>query len=459
MLRVIYTTWPLLLGVLLLMVGNGVQGTLLGIRGTLESFGPFQLSVVMSAYFAGFLLGSRLVPEMLRHVGHIRVFAALGSLISAILVLYPLLLDWQVWALMRIVIGFGFSGIYITAESWLNSISTNENRGQALSAYMIVQMVGIVTAQGLIAYGDPLGYDLFIIPSVMVSFAFLPLLLATFPTPSFESGERLGFRELYKISPLGCVGMFLIGGIFSSMFGMASVWGTLSLLTVKEIALFSSALYIGGLIMQYPIGKLSDRVDRRKVMLWLSVIAALVMLVATVFSLPFWALLIVAALLGGITYPVYGLLIAYTNDYLSKEQMAAASAGLLFINGIGSIFGPLITGWMMGVIGTRSFFLFNGALYAMLAGYAAWRMTRRATPLATGVFVRLSPTASAVASVAVVESAAEINPSPENPEAAAEAAEALIIQPREAAAPGDVPAPEEKAGRPDGEGEARPPQG
>ena len=455
MLRVISTTWPLLLGILLLMVGNGVQGTLLGIRGTLEAFGPFQLSVVMSAYFLGFLLGSRLVPEMLRHVGHIRVFAALGSLISAILVLYPVLLDWQIWALMRVMIGFGFAGIYITAESWLNSISTNENRGQALSAYMIVQMVGIVTAQGLIAYGDPLGYDLFIIPSVLVSFAFLPILLATFPTPSFETGERLGFRELYNISPLGCVGMFLIGGIFSTMFGMASVWGTLSLLTVKEIALFSSALYIGGLILQYPIGKLSDRNDRRKVLLTLSVAAAVVMLVATIFTLPFWALLIVAALLGGITYPVYGLLIAYTNDYLSKEQMAAASAGLLFINGIGSIFGPMITGWLMGEIGPRGFFLFNGALYAMLAGYAAWRMTRRSTPLATGVFVSLNPTASAVASVAGVENAAEINPSPENPEAAAEAAEALIIQPREAA-----PAAEEAAEAPaEAEGdEDRPPQ-
>ncbi|NPD15640.1 MFS transporter [Xinfangfangia sp. D13-10-4-6] len=427
MLRVLYTTWPLLLGVLLLMLGNGVQGSLLGIRGTLESFGTFQLSVVMSAYFLGFLLGSRYVPGMLQHVGHIRVFAALGSLISAVLVVYPMLIEWQAWALMRIVIGFGFAGVYITAESWLNSIATNETRGQALSAYMIVQMLGIVSSQVLLAYGDPFGYELFLIPSVLVSLAFLPLLLATFPTPSFETGQRLGFRELYQISPLGCVGIFLIGGVFSAMFGMASVWGTVSLLSVKQIALFTSCLYIGGLILQYPIGKLSDRIDRRKILLWLSVIAAAVMAIATLFPLPFPALLVVAALLGGITYPVYGLIIAYTNDYLSKEQMAAASAGLLFINGVGSIFGPLITGWLMGVVGSRGFFLFVGVLYAALAGYAAWRMTKRATPTVTGAFVGVSPTASAVAAVAVVENAPEINPSPENPEAAAEAAEALII--------------------------------
>ncbi|MBJ2151263.1 MFS transporter [Paracoccus sp. IB05] len=430
MLRVLYTTWPLLLGVLLLMVGNGVQGSLLGIRGTMEAFTTFQLSFVMSAYFLGFLLGSRYVPGMLQHVGHIRVFAALGSLISAVLVLYPMVIHWQAWALMRVIIGFGFAGVYITAESWLNDTATNETRGQALSAYMIVQMAGIISAQGLLAFGDPFGYDLFLIPSVLVSLAFLPLLLATYPSPSFETGQRLGFRELYRISPLGCVGIFLIGGVFSAMFGMAAVWGSVSLLSVGQIALFTSALYIGGLILQYPIGRLSDRIDRRKIIVWLSVVATVVMAVATIFPLPFPVYLVVAALLGGITYPIYGLIIAYTNDYLSKEQMAAASAGLLFINGVGSIFGPLIVGWLMGpdVMGPRGFFFFVGVLYAALAGYAAWRMTKRATPVVTGAYANIAPMASAVASVAAVENAIEINPSPENPEAAAEAAQALVIQ-------------------------------
>ncbi|WP_112309410.1 MFS transporter [Pseudogemmobacter bohemicus] len=471
MLRVLYTTWPLLLGVLLLMLGNGVQGSLLGIRGTMEAFTTFQLSFVMSAYFLGFLLGSRYVPGMIQHVGHIRVFAALGSLISAVLVVYPMLIDWQAWALMRVVIGFGFAGVYITAESWLNDTATNETRGQALSAYMIVQMIGIISAQGLLAIGDPFGYDLFLIPSVLVSLAFLPLLLATYPSPKFETGQRLGFRELYRISPLGCVGIFLIGGVFSAMFGMASVWGSISLLSIGQIALFTSALYIGGLILQYPIGRLSDRIDRRKIIVWLSVVATVIMAVATIFPLPFPAYLVVAALLGGITYPIYGLIIAYTNDYLSKEQMAAASAGLLFINGVGSIFGPLIVGWLMGrdVMGPRGFFFFVGVLYAMLAGYAAWRMTKRATPVMTGAYANIAPMASAVASVAVVENAAEINPSPENPEAAAEAAQALIIhrdQSTPAAAP-EQPAPDPAqqgddrrasgAGEPD-PGEENPPQ-
>ena len=242
MLRVVLNTWPLLLGVLLLMVGNGVQSSLLGIRGTLEAFGTFELSVVTSAYFLGFLLGSRFAPPMLQQVGHVRVFAALGSLISAVLVIYPMLIEWQAWAVMRIVIGFAFAGIYITAESWLNDSATNETRGQALSAYMIVQMLGVVTAQALIANGDPRGYDLFLIPSVLVSLAFLPILLAKYPSPRFDTGQRLGIMALYRISPLGCVGIFLIGGVFSSIFGMASVWEAVIELSVKQIAIFTSAL-------------------------------------------------------------------------------------------------------------------------------------------------------------------------------------------------------------------------
>jgi MFS family permease len=415
MLKVLIHSWPLLTGVLLLMVGNGVQGSLLGIRGTLEAFSTLELSVVMSAYFLGFLLGSWRAPSMIRRVGHVRVFAALGSLISAVLVLYPMLVEWQIWALMRVVIGFGFAGIYITAESWLNNTATNETRGQALSAYMIVQMLGIVASQGLLAAGDPFGYDLFLIPSILVSLAFLPILLAATPAPTFDSTVRLGFAELFRISPLGCVGMLISGGVFSAMFGMASVWGTLSLLSVGQIALFTTFLYVGGLVLQYPVGWISDRKDRRTITLWLSLVGAAVLALASAVALPFWALLGVAAILGGVTYPMYSLLIAYTNDFLSKEQMAAASAGLIFLNGMGAIFGPLVVGWLMGVVGTRGFFLYMCILYLVQAAYTVWRMSRRAAPTVTGAYRGVTPTASTLAAVAVLESAPDLGPSPEAP--------------------------------------------
>ncbi|MCK4712482.1 MAG: MFS transporter, partial [Marinosulfonomonas sp.] len=207
MLQVLKSSWALLLGMMLLMVGNGLQGTLLGVRGGLEGFSPFTMSIVMSGYFVGFLGGSRATPELIRRVGHVRVFAALASFISAVLILYPAIPHPVAWALGRVVIGFCFSGVYVTAESWLNNSATNENRGKALSLYMIVQMAGIVTAQGLLATGDPSGYNLFVISSVLVSISFAPILLSISPTPAFDTTKPMSLRKLYHLSPLSCVGM------------------------------------------------------------------------------------------------------------------------------------------------------------------------------------------------------------------------------------------------------------
>ncbi|MFM2367112.1 MAG: hypothetical protein RIR95_1720 [Pseudomonadota bacterium] len=402
MFKVVLQSWPLLLGVMLLMVGNGVQGSLLGIRGASEGFSTFELSVVMSAYFLGFLGGSQLAPSMIRRVGHVRVFSALGSMISAVLILYPMLLDVWAWSLMRVLIGFCFSGIYVTAESWLNNTASNETRGQALSAYMIVQMLGIIASQGLLALGDPSGFGLFIIPSVLVSLAFMPILLADTPAPTFDAIERMSFRKLFVTSPLGCVGMILTGGIFSAMFGMASVWGAMSSLTVQQIAAFGASLYVGGLLLQYPIGWLSDRNDRRALVLWLSIAATVVMAIAAFVPLPFTLQILVALLLGGAINPLYSLLIAHTNDYLTKTEMPGASAGLIFLNGLGAIFGPLVTGWFMTQVGASGYFIFIGALFAMLAGYAAWRMSRRNAPAEQASYAGLTPTASSLAVGAVL---------------------------------------------------------
>ena len=407
MLKVLGATWPLLTGVMLLMVGNGVQGTLLGIRGALEGFSTYEMSFVMSAYFVGFLGGSRLAPVMIRRVGHVRVFAALGSLISAVLVLYPVLPDVTAWTVMRVLIGFCFSGVYVTAESWLNNASTNETRGQALSAYMIVQMIGIVASQALLNAGDPSGFLLFIIPSVLVSLAFTPILLSATPAPVFDTTRRMGFRRLFAVSPLGCAGMLLTGGIYSAMFGMASVWGMLAGLSVAQLSVFIGAMYVGGLVLQYPIGWLSDRMDRRTLILMLSLVGAAAMGVAAVIDAGFALLVALSFVLGGIVNPLYSLLIAHTNDFLSKDEMAGASAGLLFLNGLGAIAGPLVTGWMMETIGPGGFFLFIAVLLGLLGLYALWRMTRRVASGETGGFAPIAPTASAVAVEAVLDRADE----------------------------------------------------
>lgn len=424
MLLVLRQTWPLLLGIMLLMVGNGMQGTLLGIRGKIEGINTFYMSLVMSAYFAGFLFGSRMVPEMIARVGHVRVFAALGSLISAVLILYAAFPNWPAWVAMRVLIGFSFSGVYITAESWLNAGSTNETRGQALSLYMIMQMFGIVTAQALLNVGDPAGYLLFVIPSVLVSLSFTPILLAASPAPSFETIQRMTFKRLWEASPLGMVGLFLLGGIISAMFGMASVWGTAEGLDVKQISAFVAAIYVGGLVLQYPIGWASDRMDRRRVIMGAALAGAVVTFTIFALNPPFWVLLIGATLIGGVANPLYSLLIAYTNDYLDSSDMAAASAGLMFVNGLGAVAGPLVTGWLMSVMGPGGFFLYIGVLCAAIAGYAVWRMTRREAPSVdeTGSYTLLSPTATAVAVEARLEVAQEEAEAANEEEAETEAA-------------------------------------
>lgn len=398
MVSVIRTSWPLLLGMLLLMLGNGLQGSLLGVRGSSLGFSSVEMSVVMSAYFAGFLLASRVTPDMIRRVGHVRVFAALGSLVSAALLLFPTFQDPIPWILGRVIIGFCFCGVYVTAESWLNNSSTNENRGQALSAYMIVQMLGIIAAQGLLVVPDPSGYLLFVIPSVLVSISFAPILLSISPTPAFESTKRMTLIELYKVSPLGCVGMFLMGSVFAAQFGMAAVYATEAGLGIAQIPLFTAAFYVGALLFQYPVGWLSDRFDRRVLIALSALIAGLASLMGMIFGGSFVVLLIAAFLIGGLSNPLYSLLIAYTNDFLEHEDMAAASAGLLFVNGVGAIAGPLIIGYAMQVMGPPGYFILLAVVLLTLTGYAVYRMTQRAAPSSddTIAYQRMMPTASPV---------------------------------------------------------------
>ncbi|WP_050527335.1 MFS transporter [Pseudorhodobacter aquimaris] len=377
MLSVLRDSWALLLGVMLLVLGNGMQGSLLGIRGGQEDMSTFHLSIVMSSYFLGYLIGSQIAPNMIRRVGHVRVFAALGSLISAVLIMYAVAPNWIAWSLMRVLIGFSFAGVYIAAESWLNDASSNENRGQALSLYLIVQMIGLIAAQGLLNLGDPGGYILFVIPSILVSLAFTPILLSVARAPAFDTTKRLTFRALYEASPLGCVGMFILGGVFSAQYGMAAVWGTQSGLNVRDTTIFIACIYIGGVIFQYPIGLLSDRMDRRQVIFGLAAVGAVGLMIPVAMTIPFWALCVIGGLAGAAANPLYSLLLAYVNDYLDRSDMAGASAGLMFINGLGAITGPVITGWVMAIYGPSGFFLFMGVLLGILAIYTIWRMTQR----------------------------------------------------------------------------------
>lgn len=423
MLQVLSSAWALLLGMGLLMVGNGLQGTLLGVRGQIEGFSTFEMSYIMSAYFIGFLGGSRMTPDLIRRVGHVRVFAALASFISAVMILYPVFTFPAAWWLGRLIIGFCFSGVYVTAESWLNNAADNNNRGKALSLYMIVQMVGIVSAQGVLLIGDPSGYETFVIASVLVSISFAPILLSISPTPAFETAKPMSLRQILVISPLGCIGMFLLGGVFSAQFGMTAVYGAEVGLSLPQISAFVALFYLGALLCQYPLGWLSDRMDRRRLILFVALGGGIASMFGMLFGDDYYVLLVSAFLIGGLSNPLYSLLIAHTNDFLEYDDMAAASGGLVFISGLGAIAGPMIVGWLMGAetFGPSGLFLFMGILLFLLAAYAAYRATQRAAvPIDdTGPMAPMYPSATPVAvefaQEVAIEAGMEESENPDDP--------------------------------------------
>ncbi len=377
MLGAILKAWPLLLGMFMLMIGNGLQGTLLGVRGGVEGFSDSTLGYVMSGYFVGFLGGTWATPWMLRRVGHVRVFAALASLISSAFIMYATLVHPLSWFFLRLAVGFCFSGVYVVAESWLNDTATNETRGQTMSAYITVQMMGIILSQLLLNVADPGGYDLFVVMSVAVSLSFMPILLSSGPVPVFESTRSMSLRRLYRTSPLGCVAIFILGAVFAVQFGMSAVYAVGRGFSYFQISVFIGMIYVGGLVCQPPIGWVSDRVDRRKLIIVLTGMGALGCLLVPIVGASFPAVLVAGFIMGGVSNPLYSLVVAYVNDYLEHEDMPAASAGLIMLNGIGAMGAPILVGHLMDTTVDNVFFWFLSTCFASIALYALLRMRMR----------------------------------------------------------------------------------
>ncbi|MCM2130243.1 MFS transporter [Larsenimonas rhizosphaerae] len=399
MVKMLAQVWALLLGIVLIMLGNGMHFTLIGLRGGIEGFSSAELAVVTSGYFMGFLSGARFTPLLIRRVGHVRVFAALGSFMSAGLISFPLLTDPWAWTLLRVLVGFCMSGIYVVAESWLNDASTNDTRGKVLSAYMIAQTLGIIGAQGLLSLGDAATSVLFIGASILVSISFAPILLSVSPVPAVNVAPPMPLKRLLAGSPLGTVGIFLLGSIYATQAGMGAVFGSQIGLTAAQIALFVAMLFAGALVLQYPIGWLSDRMDRRRLIFGASGVGTVSCVLAWLVGHDLWALMAAAFLAGGVTTPLYALFLAYTNDALSPEDMPAASGGLVFTFGLGAIIGPLVTGWAMEGYGPFAFWPVLGATFLVVTLYALYCMTQRAPASAHDPesYLGVVPTASPVA--------------------------------------------------------------
>ena len=378
MIAAISSAWALLLGIALIMLGNGLQNTLLGVRATLEGFGTGTTGLVMTAYFAGFVAGSVIVPRLLANVGHVRVFAALASLASGATLVHTVFVTPLSWGLIRIATGFCFAGLYVVAESWINEAATNKTRGQLLSIYMIMVLGGTGSGQLLMNLWDPRGFELFVLVSVLISFALIPITLSVGRAPPFEAPESIGIRALFRASPLGVAGAFLIGIAHSALYSMGPVFAIEIGLNVERVALFIAGALFGGLVLQWPIGWLSDRFDRRRVIVAVAWVAATASIVAGVGGIDSYAMLIASTtLLGGMSMPLYSLCGAHTNDHLTPRQIVAASATLVLVGGIGLTMGPLLAAVLMQAAGSQGIFWLLTLVHACIGAYGLYRMMRR----------------------------------------------------------------------------------
>ena len=361
------------------MLGDGLQGTLLAVRADQEGFSATITGLIMSSFYVGFLLGSIMTPKITTRVGHIRVFAALAALASATILVHAIFVHVPVWIALRFISGFCFAGLYIVAESWLNDRATNESRGKLLSLYMVVSYLGVGAGQLLLNLAEPTEYLLFILTSVLISIAVVPLLLSAGSPPAFRESVNISLRELFLLSPLGIVSMFAVGLVTATFFAIGPVFGQRIGLNVEDISYFMAAAVVGTIVLQGPVGALSDRFDRRIILTIVTLLAALSAAICVPLSQDSYLMLLLSVgLFGGLAFPLYSICIAYTNDHLDPSQMIAASGSLVLIGGLGAIFGPILTASIMDRFGNDYFFWSMAGTHGLMGLFALYRMTRSA---------------------------------------------------------------------------------
>lgn len=391
---------PLLLSVGILVLGNGLFGTLLAVRMDLEGFPVGQIGLILASYSIGFIGGTMAGPKLVARVGHIRAFAALAALAAASPLIHAMVIDEAVWAALRILSGFCMACLFTIVESWINTRSANAVRGQVLSAYMTVNYLSYGGSQSLITAMDPGSFQMFSLVAILVALSLIPLALGRVESPSGVSGARLGPVSLFRISPLGvaaCFGAGMINGAFGNL---GPVYARAIDPDVAWVGQFMMIVVLSGFVLQFPMGKLSDRFDRRTVFLGtVAGITALAGALAVLDEAPFGILLPLFCLFGGLAYSVYPIGVAHANDFMRPEELVPASAGLLLMFGIGSVVGPVLAAWIMGGIGPSGLFAHIAAVGALLTLYTLYRMSRRqAKPLAEqGAFVALPVTSTPVA--------------------------------------------------------------
>ncbi|MCI5047446.1 MAG: MFS transporter [Aquisalinus sp.] len=377
--QAILSVFALLVAAAILLGANGLQSTLLSVRAYVEDFPLWAIGLMMSAYFGGFALGCRYAPRFIRSAGHVRAFTAFASIASAVTLMHVLFVGPLFWLAMRLIAGFCFAGLHMIIESWLNEKATNENRGQVLSVYRIADFSAVTAGQFMLNIADPAGFVLFAVVSILISLSLVPVALTSASQPMPIKSARLDLPKLFRVSPLAAVGIFCVGLSGSSFWSLAPVFVQDIGYDIAAVAPVMSAMIFGGAIAQWPIGWLSDKFDRRIVIIVVASLAALSALFVSISSSLTLGLLILAGgCFGFFHMPLFGLGIAHANDFAEAEEFVSVNGGLLLLYGIGAVIGPNIGSAVMSLLGPAALFYFSCSVYLIVIIFGIYRMTQRA---------------------------------------------------------------------------------
>ncbi|MDX1516026.1 MAG: MFS transporter [Woeseiaceae bacterium] len=381
MTRALAPVAALLLGVAILLTGQGLQGTLLPVRASLEEFPTIAIGFMGAAYFLGFTLGCLKGGELVKRVGHVRVFLAMASLASAVPLLHGLLPQPLIWGLLRALTGFCFAALYVVIESWLNECSTNDNRGIIFSTYVMITLSVLALGQMMTLLYDPSGLELFLIASVLVSLGAIPVALSTSPTPEQPTSVRVDTRRLFAISPAGTIACLASGLANGAFWALAPVFVAGVAGDPRLAAWFMTSAVIGGALSQWPVGYASDRFGRRRVLMAATLlgVAVAAFFVSWGSSLDFVAINVLAALWGAVAFPLYTVAVAHTNDYADPKDYVMVSSGLLLMYGVGAIGGPFLASLLMTALGPTWLFGFSGLVHVLLIAFVLLRMLKRSS--------------------------------------------------------------------------------
>jgi len=381
---ILLSTWGLFTGLALLLINAGVYSTLVGIRAELKNLPTIVSGGITTAYYAGFLLGSWYTLRALKQVGHIRVYAALASLLSASVLITGVYDSPLVWIIMRSSTGFCFAGLYVVAESWLNGLATNTFRGRLLAMYNVVTIGAYGAGQLLVFNFDARTLTGFAFAAVISSLAVIPVVMSEqAATPTVENHTHITLRELARIVPTGAGTILLVGLAHGGMLGMAVIYATREGLSVGRVGILIAAIQLGGMALTWPISSASDDIDRRIIGL-LSTLAVIVLgLVMLTQSPSSWATTALLFAIGGFSFPLYAVGGAYTNDWVSPEQMGAAASQLVTLYGLGAMIGPLVAAPFLDIIGTQGFAWSIISLHGLILLFLIYRIRAWHAPVTT----------------------------------------------------------------------------